>query len=274
MRFDQDFHIHTLLSGHSAPDMMIGAVLHEAEAQGLRRIVILEHIPDLPRYTEAITHNRLRTATRHTLDAVQDEIAYWRAHSPVEILSGVEVDADPHDRSGRLLLEDMRGVDVVLASFHFLPGSGLPWFEPDAVPPERRGEVLREWVAWACAVAANPVVDIFAHPALSLLRSGVVTTFDEATLRSLDPVLAAMARHGVAFELNEGLTRRFTPEQRATYPLLCRRARERGIRFTLASDAHERRRVGRYEVVREIVEALGLQESDLLDIPPKGVSRA
>lgn len=266
MPFDQDVHIHTLLSGHSAPDMMIGAVVHEAEMQGLRRIVILEHIPDLPRYIEDVTTGHLRSAPRHTLDAVQDEVAYWREHTTVEILNGVEVDADPHDRSGRLLLDDMRGVDVVLASFHFLPGTALPWFRPEAVHPEHGEIVLREWVMWACAVAANPVVDIFAHPALSMMRCGVIAEFDEATLASLEPMLEAMARHGVAFELNEGLPRRFTPEQEATYPAFCRRAKEMGVRFVIGSDAHERKRVGRFDVVRQMIEAAGLEEADLLDL--------
>lgn len=273
MLFDQDVHIHTLLSGHSAPDMMIGAIVHEAEMLGLRRIVILEHIPDLPRCIEDVTNNRLRTALRHTLDAVQDEVAYWRAKTSVEILNGVEVDADPHDRGGRLLLEDMTGVDVVLASFHFLPGSGLPWFDPRAVQPERQPAILQAWVEWVCAVAANPVVDIFAHPGLSMMRSGMMPIFDEATLACLEPMLAAMAAHGVAFELNEGLPRRFTPEQEATYPAFCRRAKAMGVRFVIGSDAHERKRVGRFDVVRRLAADLDLQETDLLDLstrPPKG----
>jgi PHP family Zn ribbon phosphoesterase len=45
MLFNTDYHIHTILSGHSAPDLLVPNILRRADEAGLRRILIIEHTP-------------------------------------------------------------------------------------------------------------------------------------------------------------------------------------------------------------------------------------
>ena len=92
------------------------AIIDRAHKAGLKRIVILEHVPEMPRYTRRVARGEVHDVPRPQIDAIRDEIQAWKRDSPVVLLLGAEVDANPTHRDGRLLLADLTDIDVVVAS--------------------------------------------------------------------------------------------------------------------------------------------------------------
>jgi histidinol-phosphatase (PHP family) len=87
----------------------------------------------------------------------------------------------------------------------------------------------------------------------------VIERFDEdPVLQGFERLLRVCREHGTAFELNEGIIRRFTAAHMESYPRLLETARDTGVRFSVGSDAHAPEAVGVYDWVLRMAERLGL----------------
>jgi len=254
-----DHHIHTVFSGHSSPDMLVGAILDRAARIGLKRIVILEHVPEMPRYRRAVLEECAATVPRSHIDAIADEIRHWRDRSPVRVLLGAEVDANPHERDGRLLLDDLAGIDVVMASTHFLPAVPALWYEAPALPEEKLARIYQDWMGWALHLAANPRVHILAHPGVEMANLGAIQRFAGPVLADFEKLLRVCGKYATAFELNELLTLKMTPEQCESYVEVIALARDLGVKISIGSDSHQLDRIGRFPWIESVVERLGLK---------------
>jgi len=262
--FDCDHHIHTIYSGHSGPEMFVPALMHHAAALGLRRAVILEHVPVLD--SEAyLRPGRWLSARgdRSTVAAVAGELDPRRPiHPGTRFLLGAEVDADPVALDGSLMLPDLSGIEYVLAATHVLPGGAEFWFDRPLIPEDERPAAQDRWLGWMERVVRNPAVDALAHPACEMAACRLAEGFGPGFLRRFAPVAEAMAECAVAFELNEAAVNRLSTEEAVGYAELVRLARECGVRFAAGSDAHRGPQLGRFVTVRALAEAAGLEPGD------------
>ena len=264
LKLDFDYHVHTIYSGHSGAEMFIPAVLARLAERGTRRALILEHAP--PMLSETFVSPSEWFAGREERAAVEGvlaEVRPRRAQFPGrEFLCGAEVDADPEKMDGSLMLENLAGLDVVLAATHLVPGGGAFWFSPPEIPDEEKPELLDRWLAWMENIAANPVVNVLAHPGAELHNCSLTGEFGEGFRAAFEPVLRGMAGGGTAFELNEAALGRFGEAALAGYAELVGLAKECGVRFTAGSDAHRGEQLGAYRLVPELAARVGLAEED------------
>jgi HisJ family histidinol phosphate phosphatase len=263
--FDIDQHTHTIYSKHSDARMTVANSLAAAARAGLRRYVVLEHVPEISRARPTIQEWAKGRNERVQLDQIAEDLKLEAPKYPgMQILRGVEVDADPFALDGTSMLDDYSGIDVVVGSTHIFPGGEAFWFEPIQLPPEAAMRVARTWLEWAVKFVRSGRVDILAHPADLVGARNLVPPFEHHSMIGFfDPLLIAMKECGVAFELNELLSSKLTLAHRVTYPVLVKRAKALGLKFSLCTDAHAPDKVGKYQWVRELVAGAGITEADL-----------
>ncbi len=253
-----DHHVHTVFSGHSAPDMLVGAIVERATTLGLSHIVILEHVPDIGRYRNQVIEKQASNLPRPQIDAIADEIRHWKSKTPARLFLGAEVDANPHNRDGRLLLEDFSGIDVVLASTHFLPETPAMWYEVEELPQEQKENIYQEWLAWSMHIAANPAVHVLAHPGVEMANLGVFPAFSGKILEDFEKLLLICKKYKTAFELNELFCHKVDPSYLESYIDVIAMARDLGVKISIGSDAHRLDAVGDYRWCKLVVDKLAL----------------
>lgn len=265
MNLLHDHHIHTIYSGHSDAAMTVDSVIRQAASVGLRRIVVLEHVPPVTGSPMVESGQISARQLREPIRLIENEVHSTGGESSVRVLVGAEIDADPNCRDGRLLLQDLSGIDVTLASTHYLPENAEPWYKVQGVLAEGRLKVfLDEWTEWTVRVAANPAVDILAHPGVEMACIGAIASFEGEVLERFERVLRACAQHKTAIELNETVLRKIGPRPAKSYENVFALARDLGVKISLGSDAHHPQAIGQYSFVRGIVERLGLTHENFL----------
>jgi HisJ family histidinol phosphate phosphatase len=269
MKFDSDLHIHTVYARHSGSDMTVPNVLNAAASAGLRRVVVLEHFPEIGPSRPNLAAWRAGREDRSALEAIKQQVRESAGDFPLlEVLTGVEVDADPFAMDGSAMLDDSEGLDVVIGATHIFPGGTAFWYDPVTVAPDKGWELAHRWRQWVLAFLRAGRLDVLAHPGDLVAAGQLVPPFDAPeTLDFFEPILETMAENKVAFELNELLARKLAPAYRETYPLLVNLARDQGLLFSICSDAHFLSEVGRFAWVRELVSECGLTERHLWQPP-------
>ncbi|MHC4870710.1 MAG: PHP domain-containing protein [Planctomycetota bacterium] len=261
-----DFHIHTVFSGHSSYDMICGNIMKKAVKRGLRKIVILEHVPQVDNSVQIkiLDDNYSRKKTiRAQIDAIIEERNILKNEYDIEVLVGAEVDADPNHMDGSLLLDDLHGIDVILASTHYLPdGKGL-WYDGHEWPEEFVQEMYNQWFVWAMHIAANNRVNIFAHPGVSLCAINAIDEFSGKVIDDFEKLLLVCRKFNTAVELNEQAFSKMTDSQAATYINLFRLAKDLQVKFSIGSDSHTLGKVGKFKKVAEIADSIGLTFEDI-----------
>jgi HisJ family histidinol phosphate phosphatase len=260
-----DLHTHTVWSGHSSPDCTVLNVLAAAAEAGIEAVAVTEHVP---RVVPSIEEWRGLKNLRDVLDEVADEVAGIDPPSGApRLILGAEIDADPFALDGSLMLDDLSGLEYVIASIHVFPGGEAFWYESVSVAEPARSRVLERWAAWLARIAANPAVDAIAHPGALIGARGVIEAFDDECLAVIRPALESMAAYSTAFELNELLGRKLPPAARESYPELVKLARAVGVRFAVGSDAHAPGAVGDFTWIASVARAAGLTKQDFIGLP-------
>jgi HisJ family histidinol phosphate phosphatase len=266
-----DFHIHTIYSNHSHPTMTVPNILAAAREAGLKEIIVLEHIPPIgsPQPTKDWYARRNQ---RESLDLIHAELKESEALFPsLKVWRGAEVDADPFQTDGTLMLQDTTGLDVVLGATHVLPGGANFWFEPFVLTPEQGWEMATRWRDWALQLVYTGRIQVLAHPCDMLGARQLTPPFDSAeTLTLMDPLLRAMSECKVAFELNELLGAKLLLAYRSSYVRLVQSARDLGVTFSVASDAHQPDRVGQFLWIRQLISDANLTADSLWAGPGAG----
>ena len=193
-----------------------------------------------------------------------DEIERLREKNPdIKIRAGIELDNDPHrSPAGRQWVENhWDRLDFVLGSIHFLEDDKVMF---DTVPEgsaqfENRDidNVYGDYLRRIREMAASGLVDCLAH--LDLIKihghrshGGTDAIFGET--------LDFIASKGLAIELSTAGWRKPVKEQ---YPseAIIQLAKEKGIKFTTASDAHSHVQLGEnYERLAEVMSAAEISE--------------
>jgi DNA polymerase (family 10) len=198
-----DLHMHTKeTDGRATIEEMARAAI----AEGRKYIAITDHSQSLT-IANGITSERLRAHVKRIREA--DE----KLDGAIRILAGIETDilAD-----GSLDLEDdLDGLDWVIGSVH--SKLGMP-----------RAEITKRVVR---AIESGHI-DALGHPFGRMLGSREGSDLD------IEVILQALAKTGVAIELNASPLRLDVPENAA------RMARELGVPVCIDSDAHSTRELG------------------------------
>jgi histidinol-phosphatase (PHP family) len=193
-----------------------------------------------------------------------DEIEQLREKNPdIKIRAGIELDNDPHrSAAGRHWVEKhWDRLDFVLGSVHFLKDDNTMF---DTVPEgsaqfENRDvdEVYADYLRRVREMAATGLVDCLAH--LDLVKIHGHQPHGEIGA-IFGETLDFIASKGLAIELSTAGWRKPVKEQ---YPseAVIGLAKEKGIKFTTASDAHSHVQLGEnYARLAEVMSALGVRE--------------
>jgi histidinol-phosphatase (PHP family) len=215
----------------------------QARKIGLRDIALTDH-DRYPRGVDFTEIDRLR--------AVNPEI---------KIRAGIELDNDPvHSADGRRWVEmNWDRLDFVLGSVHFLRGDWAFDHAGEEAEFARReiDEVYADYYARIRAMAASGLVDCMSH--LDLVKIfGFRPTKDLDEL--LEAVLSEIQSANLAMELSTAGWRKPVGE---LYPSdeIIRRAMEKGIPFTTASDGHSYLQQGEnFEPLAKKMGELGVHE--------------
>ena len=266
MLVDFDHHTHTLYSTHSDPDMTVANNLAAAAEAGLRRHVILEHVPEIGPARPTVESWYRAKNERPQLDAIARDLKNLRhaeRYPQLTVLRGVELDADPITLDGSAMLDDLSNLDVVLGSTHVFPGGAAFWYDKISLPPDAAQRVALQWRDWTIRFMASGVVDVMSHPGDLVGARQLVPPFHaHETLQFFLPILEALGQHSVAFELNELLAAKLPPTYRNGYVELVRLAHQVGLKFSVGSDAHAPAQIGQYAWVLSLIEQAGLQPDD------------
>ena len=199
--------------------------LSAARWRGLKMIAITDHGPSLPGGPDISYFGYLQV-----LPEVEDG---------VELLVGVE--ANIMDVEGSLDLSEryLNMLDIVLAGFH---------------PPCYLSGTKKENTRALVNTIKNPLVDVIAHPG----NPAFPIDFEE--------VVAACKENNCALEINNsslsGGARRGSCENCLQ---IARAAAREKVLVSIGSDAHYTDRVGRFEVVLDLLDKAGISDEQVLN---------
>lgn len=246
LRLFSDYHSHP--QGHRVQpysQALLQPWVDHARRAGLTDIAFTDH----DRYHEGVSF---------------DEIERLREKNPdIKIRAGIELDNDPHrSPAGRRWVEKhWDRLDFVLGSVHFLDDDKMMF---DTVPEgsaqfENRDvdAVYADYLKRVREMAGTGLIDCLAH--LDLVKIHGHRSRGE-TGAIFGETLDFIAGKNLAIELSSAGWRKPVKEQ---YPseAIIRLAKEKGIRFTTASDAHSHVQLGEnYERLAEVMLATQISQ--------------
>lgn len=246
MNLFSDYHTHP--QGHRVVPYTIGLLqpwVDRARSLGLNDIAFTDH----DRFHEGVDFD------------IIDELR--SANPDVQIRAGIELDNDPEtSAAGRKWVErNWDKLDFVLGSVHYLHRDDQMF---DTVPEgvaqfdgRDVDDMYREYFRRVRVAAATGLVDCLAHIDLVKIhghRPGALVT------DLIDETLDLIASKNLAIEFSTAGWRKPVNE---LYPAddIAVRAKEKGINFTTASDAHSHAQLGdRYGQLAAKLDSLGVRE--------------
>ena len=235
---DYDLHIHTEYCGH-AEGMTVEAILQRAEELELSAIAVTDHI--------------FHPGDHVIIQQIRDDIA---AYGPsIKVYLGAEVDVDPEYADGRLITDDLDGLDIVIAGYHYIPTVGnLPHRpEDNSLDDEAFMEV---WASSLLGIVSNPKIQTLAHPGRLLAASMDLDVHFADALYVFEKAARLSADNKIAWEINELSGNRLSPYWRQQWYRIYEIALGAGVKLVYGSDAHTPGAVGRHERVDEILRKL------------------
>jgi histidinol-phosphatase (PHP family) len=198
-----------------------------------------------------------------------DEIDRLRERNPdIKIRAGIELDNDPHgSAAGRKWVEKhWDRLDFVLGSVHFLEDDKVMF---DTVPEgsaqfENRDvdAIYGDYLKRIREMAATGLVDCLAH--LDLIKIHGHRPHRE--IRSIfEETLDSISKRGLAIELSTAGWRKPVKEQYPSVQVIGL-AKEKGIAFTTASDAHSHVQLGEnFQRLTDLMSAENISEVNIFE---------
>lgn len=196
------------------------------------------------------------------LDGVNfDEVKKLQENNPeIKIRAGIELDNDPEtSNKGRKWVEaNWDKLDFVLGSVHFV--KGFPFDHPHHIDEYAKydiNELYREYYQEIQRTASSGLVDSMAH--LDLIK--IFKFFPTEDLIALyDETLNIIKSHDVSMEISTAGFRKPIGEQYPSFDLI-KMAKDKGITFTIASDAHAAKDLTHnYDKLEKIINEMGITE--------------
>ena len=192
-----------------------------------------------------------------------DAVERLRENNPdLKIRAGIELDNDPvHSSAGRKWVEqNWEKLDFVLGSVHFLDTNEMFDSVPAGASQFQRRDIDSIYQGYfdrVRAIAATGLVDCLAHIDLIKIHGHRPT----ASIRQLiEETLDLVRARGLAIELSTAGWRKPVNE---LYPSdeVVRLAKEKGISFTIASDAHSYVQLGEnFGRLKQKITEFGIKE--------------
>ena len=245
LHYPYDLHTHTKLS--DGWDDVRGNV-RSAEACGLEIVAITDHYDG---------HDPT------LVDRILEQVMDARRQSPIRVLAGVEgyvVDSHGHISVGPEIAERL---DLVLVDF----GRRTKGIGCDA--PKDKKRALDNVVRAVQGLAGVPHLDIWAHP-LNLGRLDCPLGLEDLPSSALGEMAATLADGGVAFEIMNQFHYWWpdvpVDELTARYTEIVVLFAERGVRFSMGSDAHRTGGVGNLAWSLRVAQDAGLVQ-EMMFVP-------
>ncbi len=257
MRDDVDLHIHTARIGCANETMTVPALLERCEQEGITTIAITDHLntPDqLP------THLQIK----------EDLRAY---EGPIKITWGVEVNVIDKDTGAVSINEEQ----VEEAGFEFVIGGPHSTYFTE---PDIRG-IIDLQHKLMMAVVNNPLVDVLVHPwwfGRGEFENGTLawmTDLQQVPEEHIDELAEAAVATGTAIEMNACAiitNPMYGPAFQEDYKRYLRDLYERGVSFTVSSDAHDINSVGRSKLAAQYLDEIGVPDDRIVVPPPSDFS--
>lgn len=227
-----DLHLHTDETDGRVP---MREMAEAARAAGLEYIAITDHSKALA-MTNGLDEKRLIDQARRVRE-LNEQMEGAQARS-IRILAGIEVDIH---KDGTLDLgnDALAQLDIVIASVH-------SYFRLE--PAEMTDRLLRAF--------ENPYLNVLGHPTGRQLLTREPYGFD------LDRILNEAARRNIAMEINSSPERLDLGDQNA------RKARERGVKVVISTDAHHPKHLANIRYGVKTARRAWLEKGDVLNTLP------
>lgn len=235
---DYDLHIHTAYCGHAA-GMTVAAILERAEAAGISTIAITDHI--------------FKQADHAVIEQIRADVA---AYGPsIRVYVGAEVDVDAAYADGRLITDDLDGLDIVIAGYHYIPTVGnLPYGPQDNTLAD--AVFMEVWASSLLGIVSNPKIHTLAHPGRMLAAAVDLDVHFEDALCVFEQAAALSAENNIAWELNELSGRRLSPFWLGQWHRIYEIALAAGVKLVYGSDAHSPECIGLHDTVDALLDKL------------------
>lgn len=273
-----DWHVHYFRDGCAEPEMTVESVLAAAAEKGIEELGLLGHfrnrmvISDLAYWTEP--NPKFFDLLRRDVSEAGHSALPGR---PVKVHIGAEVDINTIGGDLSITNEQASRIDYVMIGIHWPPTLPPLVDYIDLQEPARLLEAYCSYnrirpedfsverligdmfTSMINAIARNPFVHILAHPAGFATSLGMFC-IEMGASEWFEKLANALAANHVAYELNAGALREYSPEALEGFvkPLMLTCARA-GVMFTVGSDAH------RIDEVGDL--GLALQMREELEIP-------
>lgn len=249
-----DCHLHTFYQRCGNETLTVPAVIRRAQALGLKKIAITDHLNTLDRL------ERFRYIKADITDVKTD----------IEVFFGVELNytaCDGEFAYSREIHEEY-GFEVVIGGIHSAYSES---FDPAEIIETQHRHFMK--------TLQNPLLDVLVHPFWFSRREVEQRPpeFWEQLLAAVPDRLvrdwaAASAGHGCAIEVNAQAIffhPLFSEEFKRRYCRLLGRLRDHGALFAVGSDAHDLDTLGRSFYVEGLLHGLGVPDAQIWQ-PEKG----
>jgi len=244
-----DFHIHTKYLKCANETMGVPELVRRCESLGLEAIAITDHL------------NAPEFLPKH--DLIKQDLR--EIDSRMRIYFGVEVNVI-NKETGAVSIDEEQlargGFEMVIGGPH-----ASYYSEPDreGIIDLQHGLMLQ--------VLANPLVDVLVHPwwfgAREFQPGGPMEWLTDMT-RIPDwhtrELAEAALKHGKAIEANHSAfftENQYGPAFRETYPRYLAEIARRGVKISIATDAHDIARLDGIHPMMEILEGVGITREQL-----------
>lgn len=236
--FRYDFHVHSELCGH-APGQTIEKILKKADQLDLKAIAITEHVSNV----EDIKN----------IDIIYSEAQ--KHYGGCRVIIGAEVEVDRWHLDGRLVLNKRLGLDYIIGSMHYLPGTNiLP--HCDLTRPITPEETFIRWRSTLLGLVSSSIIDTLGHPGIMIANALDDKHFSRPVLGVFKEAAIISAKNGLMWELNNLSGAKLSEAHRHQYYKVLQLAVDAGVRFIYGSDAHSPEDIGNTNFVSEILSRL------------------
>lgn len=250
-----DYHVHFEYGSYDAD--WVQGFFDQARLRGVAEVGVTEHSHGFIEFKE-LYYNELilddspvgrfqrewlgKNKFRYSLGEYLEFMAVLKANG-LPVKTGIEVcNFRDQDRVGKIL-EQYR-FDYVMGSVHFLNGWGYDFADLKFVWDGYDLEDIYRWYASAIEdVCAAGLYDVLGHP-FNVRLFKHFPVFDAQPY--LDRAAAALAKAGMAIDVNTGTLYRYPVAEISPYPAFMTTARRHGLPVILSSDAHRPEDCGRY----------------------------